>query len=376
MGYTVREKMKLPQQLEDVDDDDVLDGSSPKQGLFCAASENEVSPSLENLKLPHELDDHGIMDRSASPRAPDEEKSPSLASPERSRSRLEDEDDRDQAYVRRGSKDSTASKASLNSRASNASVRVVLETIVEQRRSEITMLDELDKNRWIYRFAHKVEYAAMILFGVASTSMLVLWEVHEHPESFVTTFFVTAIAGLTYLTKATIGDFMFKGTKVPVARYFDWITTTPLMLYELCHLGHAPQHTSIMIIGCDILMLVCGIVSALISWEHKGLKHVWFLIACVLYVVWVHCLHVDVGNGSALEQPEKIQRLFQQLEVLTIVTWSGFPVTVLLGRAHFKVITRPMEDILLTCLDVTSKIGMEGLLLFTCVSGCTYTEDH
>ena len=43
-------------------------------------------------------------------------------------------------------------------------------------------------------------------------------------------------------------------TRVPIARYIDWMTTTPLMLYEVCHLGGASTSTMMIIVGCDILM--------------------------------------------------------------------------------------------------------------------------
>ena len=36
---------------------------------------------------------------------------------------------------------------------------------------------------------------------------------------------------------------------MPLARYIDWIFTTPLMLYELCHLGGADFSTTLLIIG-------------------------------------------------------------------------------------------------------------------------------
>jgi bacteriorhodopsin len=248
--------------------------------------------------------------------------------------------------------------------------------IVESRRQEILKKEERNKHSALHKLAHKAEWGGAIAFTLSSTVMLSLWARHEHEEAFVTTFFVTSIAAAAYLTKATIGDFILNGTKVPVARYLDWITTTPLMLYEVCHLGHAPTHTAMMIIGCDILMLGFGIVSALISWKRNGLKHVWFFMSSFFYILMLVTLQVDVARGSALDQPVTVQHLFQHLQVLTTCTWSCYPIVVLLGRAHFKVITRDMEDILLVILDVTAKIGMEGFIVATCSSGgCSVASD-
>jgi bacteriorhodopsin len=290
-----------------------------------------------------------------------------------------EEDDGGLTCGRLGSKQSnmsSMSRSSLGSRRHSVQEAfVVLDTVVERRRSEVKEREELYKHNFCHRLAHMVEWAAAFIFGVCAITMLVFFEVHEDQASFVCMFFVTAIAALTYLTKATVGDFMFKGTKVPVTRYIDWMFTTPFMLYELCHVGHAPSHIIWMILGCDLLMVLCGMVSALIGWERKGLKHVWFAMAIIFYVIWMHSLHRDVGSGSALGQPEKIQHLFQNLELLTICAWTGFPLTVLLGRAHFMVISRPLEDILLTVCDLTSKVGMEGFVLATCMTGCHLAED-
>jgi len=62
-----------------------------------------------------------------------------------------------------------------------------------------------------------------------------------------------------------MGEIKVMGTKVPLARYVDWVATTPLMLYELCHIGGADESTTLMVVGCDILMMVAGIFSAVVD---------------------------------------------------------------------------------------------------------------
>jgi bacteriorhodopsin len=255
------------------------------------------------------------------------------------------------------------------SRRNSKEAMELLAGIVEARRQEITKKDEGHSHSTLRKLAHAAEWFGAIAFFMSSLCIFSLWARHEYEEAFVTTFFVTSIASAAYLHKATYGDFVINGTKVPVARYLDWITTTPLMLYELCHLGHAPTHTSMFVIGCDILMLGFGIVSALISWKRTWLKHVWFFMSSAFYILMLVCLQIDVAQGSALDQPETVQALFKRLQVLTAVTWSFYPIVVILGRAHFKVISRDMEDILLMMLDVTAKIGMEGFIVGTCATG-------
>ena len=36
---------------------------------------------------------------------------------------------------------------------------------------------------------------------------------------------------------------------MPIARYIDWITTTPILMYELGHLAHASTADTLMLVG-------------------------------------------------------------------------------------------------------------------------------
>ena len=74
-------------------------------------------------------------------------------------------------------------------------------------------------------------------------------------------------------------------------------------------------------------------------------------------------LHMDVAHGSAAHLSPEVQKLFQDLEILTIVTWSMYPMAVLCGRAHFGWISDDAEDLVICILGVISKIGMEGIMI-------------
>merc|ERR1712232_298315 len=93
-------------------------------------------------------------------------------------------------------------------------------------------------------------------------------------------------------------------------------------------------------------------------------KYVWFFFSCCFYVLMLATLHNDVANGSALHQPDEVKTLFYQLEHLTIIVWSFYPIAVLLGRAHAGLISAPAEDMLLCALDMVAKLGMEVLIFF------------
>ncbi|CAE7455145.1 aop3 [Symbiodinium natans] len=237
--------------------------------------------------------------------------------------------------------------------------------LLEERRQEV---QSSQHEWWTYKFAKVVSWVVLGLFTAASVLLVALWARHEHEESYVVTLFVMAIAAMAYFAKVTgMGEAQIRGKTIPVIRYIDWIATTPLMLYELCTIGGAEKHTIIIVIGSDILMLVGGIVSAMIVPKGKVMqKYAWFGISIFFYILMVVALEVDVSYGTVLERPPDVQRLFKQLSWLTVISWTGYPIVVLLGRAHAGLISKGMEDALLCILDCISKIGMEFFVVFTC----------
>jgi bacteriorhodopsin len=241
--------------------------------------------------------------------------------------------------------------------------------LLSMRRNET--MAKLHGHGGIYHAAWIAEVVTCTLFTLACMAILAFWARHVNEEAFVNTFFVTAIAAMTYFAKSChMGDLMFRDQVVPIARYIDWITTTPLMLYELCHIAHAPAHMVFMVIISDLLMLATGMVAAAMPWKgYKVYKQIWFFFSCLFYMLLVVVLQVDVAY-KASKQTEVAAQLFDRLKILTIVVWSFYPIIVGMGRAHLGLITKPMEDIALCVLDVMAKLGMEGLIVASCFNGC------
>jgi len=130
----------------------------------------------------------------------------------------------------------------------------------------------------------------------------------------------------------------------------------------------------------DIMCLAGGTIAAVIEkkTQHHPMMLLWFGISSFFYLTMMATLHTDVAHTTVLDQTPEVQRLFSQLQVLTVCTWTGYPIVVFLGRAHGGVITKSLEDLLICILDVISKIGMEGLIVATCsVSGVEcHPSDH
>ncbi len=231
-------------------------------------------------------------------------------------------------------------------------------------------------------YCEQLCWLTQFIFTIATIVLLGFYASFDHPAPFVNTFFVQAIASIAYFVKAShAGDLVIADTHIPFVRYVDWITTTPLMLYELCHIAHAESHVIVMVLGCDLITLFLGISSAVMDQEkHFGVKYTLFLIAAGFYILMVCTLMTDVAQPlyDAADEAhhddhyaddhmdsniEHTVELFDNLEVLTIVSWSFYPVAVLLGRAHFGIITQSVEDGFICILDIISKVGMEGMII-------------
>jgi bacteriorhodopsin len=213
---------------------------------------------------------------------------------------------------------------------------------------------------------HIVAWTTFALFTLGAIVLLVLWSTMPaaRTEAFVGTFFVCAIASLCYYAKAThMGDVHLNGTSVPMARYIDWLTTTPLLMYELCHLAHTDFQTTMMLVGCDILMISAGIYSACLDRaKHTKQMAFWFAASCVFYVIMLCIINVRIADAVA-EQSDEVQELFSRLQALTSVVWTFYPIVVLLGRAQCYLISQNTEDVALCVLDLVSKLGVEGLIV-------------
>ena len=110
----------------------------------------------------------------------------------------------------------------------------------------------------------------------------------------------------------------FNGGPVPIARYIDWITTTPILMYELGHLAHASTANTMMLVGSDILMIAAGILSACLDRQRQWrMMLFYYVVSSIFYVIMLCIINVRLANGSVLEQTDSVQELFGYLKVLT-----------------------------------------------------------
>jgi len=153
---------------------------------------------------------------------------------------------------------------------------------------------------------------------------------------------VCLIASLAYLTMATGHGYVVKcnGRQFYYARYVDWAITTPLMLWDLVTFGTANSTstsgsvnlTRVFLVVMDVFMIVAGLIGELIDggerWAFFG-----FSMLAFIPIMWFLCkLENDDGvccGAAANLTPEG--KLFQRILMITIITWSIYPIVWILA---------------------------------------------
>lgn len=165
---------------------------------------------------------------------------------------------------------------------------------------------------------------------------------------------VTGFAAFAYLAMALgIGNVSTEGGLLPVARYVDWIVTTPLILLYLGLLARPPRRVLAGLIGIDVVIIVAGVVAVAttgaVSWAAFG-------VASVAYLLLVYGLLVTLPR-SVTEETDRVRAVFGTLRNITVVLWTLYPVVWLLAPTGFGLLTLSTEMLVFVYLDVVAKVG-------------------
>ncbi|EPQ28855.1 uncharacterized protein PFL1_03658 [Pseudozyma flocculosa PF-1] len=184
-----------------------------------------------------------------------------------------------------------------------------------------------------------------------------------------TTFFITAIAALSYFAMATgVGkDFVNVGTKNDprpreffYARYIDWAFTTPLLLLDLTFLAGLPVAEIIVLIIADLVMIITGVIAGF--HPVKTGKWGFFAFSCIA-LVWIIIQLVTSGRSTAFHRGPKVGGLYNQVSLALVVVWSLYPVAFALCEGTGK-LSADKEILFFAILDVIAKPVWGAWLLF------------
>lgn len=198
----------------------------------------------------------------------------------------------------------------------------------------------------------------------------------EDKHHAVASMFVCIIAAMSYFAMANgQGVIDVDGRSVYIARYADWLFTTPLLLLGLLMVG-LPQlrqgddsraRTSLIagVIGADVLMIVTGAMAALST--DDVVRYTWYAISCGAFLAVIGLLYGPVRQ-IARAQGGSTPALFQTLLGMLTVLWFIYPVLWLLGTEGTGAIGLTAEVAVFAVIDLTAKVGF-GLLLVSRVAG-------
>lgn len=226
-----------------------------------------------------------------------------------------------------------------------------------------------------------IGFAGMTL-GAVAIGLIGKRAQHEDKHHAVASMFVCIIAAVSYFAMANgQGIIDVDGRSVYIARYADWLFTTPLLLVGLMMVG-LPQlrsgdddsraRTSLLagVIGADALMIVTGALAALST--DDTVRYTWYAISCGAFLAVLALLYGPVRE-IAKRQSGSTPALFGTLLSMLTVLWCIYPVLWLLGTEGTGTIGLSGEILVFTVIDVTAKAGF-GLLLVSRVAALSQSK--
>ncbi len=205
----------------------------------------------------------------------------------------------------------------------------------------------------------------------------------EDKHHFVASFFVCLIASMSYFAMANgQGIVDVDGRSVYVARYADWLLTTPLLLLGLMMVG-LPQlrqgedsrsRVSLLagVIAADAVMIVTGLLAALSTQD--AVRYTWYAISCGAFLAVLALIYGPV-RSIAKAQAGKTPALYETLLRMLTVLWFIYPVLWLLGTEGTGTIGLTTEIAVFAVIDLTAKVGF-GLLLVSRVAAMSRRVDE
>ena len=173
---------------------------------------------------------------------------------------------------------------------------------------------------------------------------------------------ISLIAAIAYATMALEVGWVTVGENVVfVPRYIDWILTTPLLLLFLGVLAGSDGRELGLVVVVNTVVMVLGFAAALVS---GALGYGLFVVAGVVYLGLLYLL-LGPMSVRAAGQGAGVTSLFTSLRNLTVILWSVYPVIWLLGPPGLGMITMTVDIMLITYLDLLTKVGFGLIALNT-----------
>jgi bacteriorhodopsin len=114
------------------------------------------------------------------------------------------------------------------------------------------------------------------------------------------------------------------------------------MLLDILGLAGANAETTLLLVGCDVIMIIAGLIGAVMEGQEKW--YLWLFGMC-MYAPIVYYLN-RLKNGA--------NATVNKISTLTLVGWSAYPIVWVLAEGQGK-ITGDQEALAYTVLDFFCK---------------------
>jgi sensory rhodopsin len=185
----------------------------------------------------------------------------------------------------------------------------------------------------------------------------------ENRDYYVVLTFIAFIASLSYVALATgVGILEVEGgANIHIARYVDWIITTPLILLLFALLANASIKEWSVVAALDVLMIMTGAVG---SFDTGATKYIWFVASCGMMFFLFYYLFGRVTKAAKDERPA-IRSLFALLRNYIAAIWIAYPVVWVLAPTGEGILTPLGADIAFMILDVITKVGIGVIVIYS-----------
>ena len=166
-------------------------------------------------------------------------------------------------------------------------------------------------------------------------------------------------SGLAY-TAMSFGQGIIEvgGQTIYLARYLDWLVTTPLLLFLLASTGMffrpLDKTTISLLIGLDIIMILSGLFADLTVRE--PIQWFWYGVGCVCLLAIIALVWGRVRREAYAHNTE-IGDAYTRVAAFLSVLWIAYPAIWALGPSGLDVLGRSTEIALFVIVPIISKVG-------------------
>ena len=194
--------------------------------------------------------------------------------------------------------------------------------------------------------------------GMVAGTLLPLRDLFRYPSHRRYDLVLAGITGLAAIAYAAMGLGLTETTvadhTIFVARYVDWLVTTPLIVAYLAMLAKPARRTYVWLLVADVFVIGAGIAAAFTT---GTLRWALFAAGAVGYVVLAYGLLGVLPRSLGSDPDPRVRSLFVTLRNITVVLWTLYPVVWLLGPAGIGILQYEMYTIVVVYLDFISKVG-------------------